>query len=336
MTNKNIPMTADIKALLLAVGTANVEDESLIRPTLKSTAGPSAGSGGSVFIASNGRRLRLSIDRNSPVTVRKIDNAGNVAVFTAGTDGPVMTGKIEPALAHCPDQVYLNLSERCIYDCKYCSVPKLKGRTKTKEESLEIIKNAFQKGDVKAISITSGVEKTPEGELERVLELMPEITGCGVPIGVSIYATPGASEKLKNAGAAEVKYNIEVADPGLFKEICPGLSETDVYAELEEAIRFFGKGSVYSNVIVGLGESDESVEQTVEKLASIGVIACIRPVFENPLRKGECAMKRPTKERLLKLYDMQKRISQKYNLHPEKSKTMCSLCTGCDLVPFRD
>jgi len=336
MTNENIPMTAATKALLLSIGTARIEDESLILPTLKSTAGPSAGSDGSVFITSNGRRLRLSIDKNSPVTIRKADESGNAAVYISGTQEPVMTGRIESALAHCPDQAYLNLSGRCVYDCKYCSVPKLLGHTKTKEESLEIIKSAFQKGNVKAISITSGVEKTPEGELERVLELMPEIVGYGVPIGVSIYPVSGGSKRLKSSGVSEVKYNIEVADSKIFTEICPGLSETDVWKELEEAVRVFGKGKVYSNVIAGLGETDEDMEQTIEKLAQLGVIACIRPVFENPLRKGDCFMERPGKGRLLKLFETQKKISQKYDLHPEKYETMCSLCTGCDLVPFRD
>ena len=170
-------MTAEIKALLLSIGTSRIVDENLILPTLKSTAGPSAGSDGSVFITSNGRRLRLNIDHNSPVTIRKMDDSGNAAVYISGTKEPIVTGKIESVLAHCPDQAYLNLSGKCVYDCKYCSVPKLFGHTKTKEESLEIIKCAFQKGNVKAISITSGVEKTPEGELERVLELMPEIVG---------------------------------------------------------------------------------------------------------------------------------------------------------------
>jgi Biotin synthase-related enzyme len=335
----SIPMTAETKALMLSIGTVNVEDEKLILPTLKSTAGPSAGSGGSVFIRSGGRRLRLSIDKNSPLKVKKIQNdsaSENIAVYLSDSDRPIITGEMELALAHCPEQAYINLSEKCIYDCKYCSVPKLQGHTKTKEESLEIIKTAFQKGNVKAISITSGVEKTPEGELERVLELIPELKKYNVPIGISIYSVSGGSEKLKAAGVSEVKYNVEAADSEIFKQVCPGLAETDVFAELEAAVKIFGKGKVFSNMIVGLGETDEKAEQMIEKLAKIGVIACVRPVYLNPHRAGECFMERPSQERLLKLFEAQKRISKKYNLHPEKSETMCSLCTGCDMVPSRD
>lgn len=332
-----IPMTAEIKAFLLSVGTADIEDEKMVLPTLKSTAGPSAGSAGSVFITSNGRRIRLNLDKNSPLKIRKIQGSEDeIEIYFSSGPTPVVTGKIEPALAHCPEQAYINLSEKCIFDCKYCSVPILQGHTKTKEETLKIINDAFTKGNVKAISITSGVEKTPEGELERVLELMPELKKYNVPVGVSIYSTPGGSEKLKEAGVSEVKYNIEVADSEIFKQVCPGLSETDVFGELKEAVRLFGRGKVFSNVIIGLGETDESVEQMIEKLAEIGVIACVRPIYENDLRKGDCFMERPSKERLLRLFEMQKRVSQKYNLRPEQAETMCSLCSGCDMVPGRD
>ncbi len=335
--SRNIPMTAEIKAFLLSVGTADIEDEKLVLPALKSTAGPSAGSAGSVFITSNGRRVRLNLDKNSPLKIRKIPGSNDeIEIYFSTGLNPVVTGKIEPALAHCPEQAYVNLSEKCIFDCKYCSVPILRGHTKTKEETLKIINDAFVKGHVKAISITSGVEKTPEGELERVLELMPELKKLNVPVGVSIYSVPQGSVKLKEAGVSEVKYNIEVADSEIFKQVCPGLSETDVFGELEDAVGLFGRGRVFSNVIVGLGETDESVEQMVEKLAEIGVIACVRPVYENALRKGDCFMERPSQKRLLKLFEMQKRISQKYSLHPEKAETMCSLCSGCDMVPGRD
>ena len=334
-----IPMTAEIKAFLLSVGTADIEDDKMILPTLKSTAGPSAGSSGSLFILSNGRRVRLNIDKTSPLKIKKVtddDSEKKIVVIDSNTTEPIVTGEMEQALAHCPRQAYINLSEKCIYNCKFCSVPKLQGQVKTKSESLEIVKNAFKKGKMEAISITSGVEETPEGELKRVLELMPDLLNYGVPIGVSIYATPEGSEKLKAAGVSEVKYNIEVANPEIFKDVCPGLSMNDVFTELKEAVRFFGKGKVYSNLIVGLGETDEDIEQMIEKLAEIGVISCIRPVYKNLYRVHDCFMERPSKMRLLKLFEIQKRISQKYDLHPEESETMCSLCTGCDMVPFRD
>ena len=40
----------------------------------------------------------------------------------------LVRGEIEPVLAHCPEQAYITLSEHCIYDCKFCSVPELQSR----------------------------------------------------------------------------------------------------------------------------------------------------------------------------------------------------------------
>ncbi|WNY26244.1 radical SAM protein [Methanolapillus ohkumae] len=355
----SLPLTTEKKAFLLSIGTANV-DHGLIPATRKSTAGPSAGSEGSVFIYSGGHRIRLSLDKNSPVRIQKIDSkkadskktdSNNVDFNYAGSNHvgsdeivvlyenePIVTGKIEKVLAHCPEQAYINLSEKCIFNCKYCTVPLLQGHTKSKSETLQIIQEAFDKGkgNVSAISITSGVEESPEGELARVMQLMPELIKYGVPIGVSIYVTKDGAQHLKDAGAVEVKFNVEAASPEIFERVCPGLSYEDVFEELKNSVAIFGKGRVYSNLIVGLGESDSDITKTVEDLAKIGVIACLRPVFENKLRSGECFMERPSKERLLKLYEIQKRICEKYDLHPEKSETMCSKCGGCDLVPFSD
>ncbi|MDV0446473.1 Biotin synthase [Methanosarcinaceae archaeon Ag5] len=333
---ERLPMTADKKAFLLSIGTADAEP-GLIPTTRKSTAGPSAGSGGSVFISSGGHRVRLSLDPDSPIKVRKT-NTDSETVIVTYLDEPIVTGKIESVPAHCPEQAYINLSEKCIYNCKYCTVPLLQGHTKSKDETLQIIREAFDKGNgsVSAISITSGVEESPEGELNRVLELMPELVKFGVPIGISIYVTQDGAQKLKDAGVSEVKFNVEAASAEIFENVCPGLSYDDVFDELKNSVAIFGKGNVYSNLIVGLGETDDDVAETLEKLAKIGVIACLRPVFENKLRKGDCFMERPSKDRLMKLYDLQKRICEKYDLHPEKSKTMCSKCGGCDLVPFAD
>ncbi|KAF5437440.1 hypothetical protein C5S35_04065, partial [Candidatus Methanophagaceae archaeon] len=46
-------------------------------------------------------------------------------------DKELVRGEIKPVLAHCPEQAHITLSERCIYDCKFCSVPKLHGKIKT-------------------------------------------------------------------------------------------------------------------------------------------------------------------------------------------------------------
>jgi biotin synthase-related radical SAM superfamily protein len=89
----------------------------------------------------------------------------------------------------------------------------------------------------------------------------------------------------QQAGATEIKYNVETMNLEIFVRICPGLSLEYVLTSLEKAVKFFGKNKVTSNFILGLGESDECVLAGVTRLAEIGMIPILRPISSHPLRK---------------------------------------------------
>ncbi|VVB69677.1 Uncharacterised protein [uncultured archaeon] len=117
-------MKAEIKALLVSIGSADI-DEDLLREAIRTTT-PSAGPGAgleSFFLKSGGHRVRLAINKSSPLKVKRC--CAEVVVIRDGKS--IVTGQLEPALSHCPEQAYLTISGRCIYDCKFCPVPKLDG-----------------------------------------------------------------------------------------------------------------------------------------------------------------------------------------------------------------
>lgn len=326
------PITPELKAFLISIGSVSV-DPSLIPRARGSTAGPGAGTS-SVFFRAGDKRVRLSTNKDSPLSIIAVDDEGTVALLHEGKE--LARGKLEPAPAHCPDQAFITLSERCIFDCKYCPVPKLQGHVKSEEEVLSIVDDVFRAGSLKAISLTSGVEISIEDEVERVLKLLPSLKKYNVPIGVSVYPTEECSRKFYDAGVAEVKYNVETMDKEIFQKVCGDLSLDYILDRLKEAVEIFGKNRVFSNFIVGLGESDDSVREGVETLAKIGVIPILRPVNPHPLRSGACFTDRPSPERLLKLSKMEAEILNKYGLDPSLAMTMCLKCTGCDLVPSVD
>jgi len=326
------PITPELKAFLISIGSVSL-DSSLIPRARGSTAGPGAGTG-SVFFMSREKRVRLSINKESPLSIQKTEGEGNVALFYEEKE--LTRGKLEPALAHCPEQAFITLCERCIFDCKYCPVPKLQGHVKNEEEVVSIVDEVLKTGNLKAISLTSGVETSVEGEVERVLKLLPALKKYNVPIGVSVYPTAGCSRKFYESGVSEVKYNVETMDREIFEKVCGGLSLDYILDKLKEAVEVFGKNRVFSNFIIGLGESDASVQEGIERLAKMGVIPILRPVNPHPLRVGECFTERPSPERLLKLAKIEAEILKKYELNPGLAMTMCLKCTGCDLVPFID
>jgi biotin synthase-related radical SAM superfamily protein len=242
--------------------------------------------------------VRLSINKNSPLKV--VRYCSEVAVIK--DDEVIVTGVLEPALSHCPEQAYLTISGSCIYDCKFCPVPKLDGGIKSLETILQLVEEAKQTGDLRAISLTSGVAKSAEDEIKRAVEVVRALRArYDMPIGVSVYPTETSSEELKAAGATEIKYNVETMDLEIFEMYCPGLSLPFVLKSLEKAVKIFGKNRVSSNFILGLGESDECVLSGVARLAEMGVIPNLRPISPHPLRSGEVKVQRPSAERLLKL-----------------------------------
>lgn len=327
-------MNAEIKAQLLSIGSADI-DEELLREVAGTTI-PSAGPGAgleSFFIKSGGRRVRLSINRSSPLKVVRC--CSDIAVIKDGK--PIVTGRLEPALSHCPEQAYLTISGRCIYDCKFCPLPKLDGEVKSLDKILQLVEEAKQTGQLMAISLTSGVEQSPEEEVKKAAEVVKTLRArYDVPIGVSVYPTNTSSEDLKAAGATEIKYNVETMDPEIFAKFCPGLSLDYVLKSLENAVKIFGKNRVSSNFIIGLGESDECVLSGAARLAEMGVIPNLRPISPHPLRAGEIVVERPSAKRLLKLARSTKRILEDHGLRADLAETMCLPCTGCDLTPHRD
>jgi biotin synthase-related radical SAM superfamily protein len=322
------------KAELIEAGGVTV-DSSFDPYKSRSTAGPGAGLE-SIFVAIDGHRVRLGIRQSSPFSAT-LDHE----TVTISRDGSVFAkGRLEQAIAHCPQQVYITVSEKCVFDCKFCPVPKLQGKIKSDEEVIGLVREGMKHPDLAAISITSGVWRTPEEEALKIARLVKiirkELGGREVPIGVSIYPTENSSELLKEAGAAEVKYNVETLDREIFRKVCPGLSFDYIVNALEHAVTVFGKNHVFSNVLIGMGETDETLIDGMEMLASKGAIPVLRKTNPHPLRAGEIQIENVSADRLLKLAAAERRILEKYGLDPARALTGCVPCTGCDITPMKD
>ncbi|HXY87716.1 MAG TPA: hypothetical protein VEG44_04695 [Candidatus Acidoferrales bacterium] len=87
-------------------------------------------------------------------------------------------------------------------------------------------------------------------------------------------------------------------DRDLFEKMCSSLSSNFIIDALKDAVQVFGRNKVFSNIIIGLGESDKIVIDGMAELAKIGVIPILRAAVEHPLR-AQVGIKRPDAERLL-------------------------------------
>lgn len=317
-----------LKAELLTGGGVRVEGAPVDRYTSSSSAGPGAGGGGSVFFSDGTHRVRLSLNQKSTITL--IHQGDGDALLCRGDEA--IRGRLEEIGLHCPRQAYITVTGSCSFQCRYCPVPSLKGRRKTPSEVVAMIEAVADQID--AISITSGVLSTCDEEEDYICtEILPLLRRFNLPIGVSIYPTEKTPGRLHALGVSEVKFNIETATEELFSLNCPGLKRSAIWKALIDSVPRFGRGHVFSNLIIGLGESDQEAYACIDELTAAGVVPCLRPL--NPVA-GLTNAERPTPERLLRLAAHHARALEREHLDPNLALTMCTTCTGCDLVPGRD
>ncbi|MBU4189550.1 MAG: radical SAM protein [Candidatus Thermoplasmatota archaeon] len=328
-------LDAFIKAELLSNRKISVPKE--INMFSMSNAGPDAGMRTIVF-SFNGRGVKLEVTREKNVFSLKKKNG----VFQIFKNNSLYVDdvKILQAPFHAPNQIFISLSNRCIYDCRFCVSNCLRRINYSPEKWVDFVINALS--DVNSVSITSSIPEHPGKTVEDIVYIIRRIRECSnIPVGVEAYTTDFSDiDKLKDAGADELKINIQSYDRNIFSKICPDLDYNRILKILEYGVDVFGKNKVCSNIIIGMGEPDENVLKGVEELASIGAVANIRMLRVNrynrvSLENSIGSLENVSPERLISLAFSQKEILEKYHL-TTRFRTMCHACTCCDIEPWRD
>lgn len=345
METKVRPEIAKKKAELLAGGPVKISKDFRL-PFLpsRSTAGPGAGAVGVVFAFGN-TRAKKPISREAG-EFELVDQDGKLAIFKGGKRF-IANVELVPTLLHAPFQAFVNLDNACVMDCKFCASPRLGHETTknlTDERILAMIMDASKRKDFESVALTSAVPDSPQMTVRRMASIVKKVRDSlpEVPIGVEPYATrPDEVELLRDSGADEIKLNIESFDRDIFEKICPKRDYDTILHVINHSCEVFGKNRVCSNIIFGLGETDETVLEGTKVLANMGAVATLRALRRNEYNiRGleEClGPLAPVKaERMLMLAREQKKILRSYGLSPLRFKTMCHSCLSCDLVPFWD
>jgi biotin synthase-related radical SAM superfamily protein len=345
MEAKVEPEVARRKAELLAGGMVKIPKDFRI-PFLpsRSTAGPGAGAVGIVFAFGN-TRAKKPISRESG-EFELVDTNGQLSIIRAGKEF-IAEVELVPTLLHAPFQAFVNIDHACIMGCKFCASPRL-GHDITKdltdEKIIAMVRDASKRPGFESVAFTSAVPESPgmtvtrmAGLVKRIREMLPD-----VPIGVEPYATrPDEVELLRDSGADEIKLNIESFDRDIFEKICPNRDLDAILHAINHSCEVFGPNRVCSNIIFGLGETDETVMEGTKVLANMGAVTTLRALRMNEynipeLEKCLGLLVPVTAERMLSLAKEQKKILMSYGLSPLMFKTMCHSCLSCDLVPFWD
>ncbi|MCL2786373.1 MAG: radical SAM protein, partial [Methanomassiliicoccaceae archaeon] len=241
---------------------------------------------------------------------------------------------------------FFNLDQRCMYNCKFCTSPLLeKDLTKslTDDKIVGMIRDRMREQKILSAAVTSGVVGSVRETVDNIVSCVTAIRKefPDMPIGVEPYIdSVDQIVALKDAGATEMKINLETPREDIFKKVCPELDYSLIIEMLKESVKVFGAGKVTTNLILGMGETDDDVIECMDMLASFGCVPGLRAIRLNERNarnmKAIGISERVDRDRTIRLAHAQKEILSRYGLTTLTFRTMCFECGCCDLVPFRD
>ena len=206
----------------------------------------------------------------------------------ASTGSAIVLGLLRGRLDAKPTTVYLLTYHdgKCSANCGFCPQAKMsKGRADMLsrviwppfpiQEAISRMEVAAESGLIKRVCIQALNSPTV---LEDILSLTREIRSR-VMAPLSVSCQPLDRKKMRmlaEAGAERVSIALDAATEEIFSRVKgrlvngPYLWEKQRLA-LGEAVRIFGNGYVTTHLIVGLGETEKEMTQTIQWCVDLGV-----------------------------------------------------------------
>jgi biotin synthase len=209
-------------------------------------------------------------------------------MIRVSTGSAIVLGLLRGRLDAKPTTVYLLTyrAEKCFANCCFCPQAKMsRGRADMlsrvtwppfpTEQVISGIELATKTGAIKRVCIQALNYPTV---FEDVLNLAKEIKSrAEVPLSISCQPlTREKMEKLAKAGVDRISIPLDAATKEIFEKVKgrlvggPYLWEKQREA-LMEAVKIFGEGSVSTHLIVGLGETEKEMVQTIQWCVDLGV-----------------------------------------------------------------
>ncbi|HSW58029.1 MAG TPA: radical SAM protein, partial [Dehalococcoidales bacterium] len=220
--------------------------------------------------------------------------------------------------------------------CRFCAVTnwwdaKLE---KTPAQVGEVAAAAYSEGVVEDMFITTGTVLTPGRGIEQILETIKMVKAAGVNVPVEAQFQPPEDmaylQELKNNGVTTVSCNVECFDESMRTWLMPmkgKLPISQYVAVWDKMVDIFGLNEVFNTLVVGTGESDESILKGVEMAASHGVITLTEPLFA--ARESKLAdYVPPSADRMMRIYEECAKIFARYGLSPFGAGAGCAKAGG--------
>ncbi len=252
------------------------------------------------------------------------------------------------ALLHGTDCLATSVLQTCSYwntpnRCRFCGIElSLAGRNtivrKTPHQLAETAQKAKALDSIRHVVLTTGTASPPEDEISILAESAGAIKkSTGLPIHVQ-FMPPRNMERLqelKDAGVDTVGIHLESFDAEILKNMAP-VKATIGFGRYrktwEKAVDIFGANQVSSFILVGLGETPDSIISGSDLLIGMGVYPFVVPLRPIPGSRMENTLP-PEPEIMRIIYPEVARILLREGLSYSLSQAGCVRCGACSALP---
>jgi radical SAM protein (TIGR04043 family) len=252
------------------------------------------------------------------------------------------------ALLHSHDVLATTVLQTCMRYrdaatvCQFCAIEKSleADRTiarKTPAQLAEVAEAAVQLDGVKHMIMTTGTPNTGDRGAAYLAECARAVK-ARVNLPIQAQCEPPDDriwfERMKEAGIDSLGMHLEAVDPQVRARIMPGKAEVSIscyFEAFEAAVKVFGWGQVSTYLLVGLGDSLETLVDACDRLIQLGVypfVVPFVPITETPLANHPA----PTSEFMVHLYQQIGPLLKRSGMTSADMKAGCAKCGACSAL----
>ncbi len=294
----------------------------------------------------DGSPYALHVDGRRATLYREDEEVGPVKlprrprIYDLETADGVPYWKI--ALLHL-DSIASTVVQKCIYwdtpeQCAFCGIELTRGEqtipVKTPAQLAEVCTAARDLDHAVDVTLTTGsLNRRDRGAIyiSRCAAAIKEASGLPIQVQFEPPDDLRVLDEVRRAGVDAVGIHSETFDPEVLARVAPGKAQCGIegyFACWERAVEVFGRGTVTTYVLLGMGERPELILEGCRRAVSIGVYPFLVPLRPVP---GTLMADAPTPDPgyVAGIYREVSAMIADAGLDHVQAKAGCARCQAC-------
>jgi len=250
------------------------------------------------------------------------------------------------AVLHGTDVLATTVSQRCIRwrreeeRCHFCAIENsLESDStislKTPSQLAEVAEAAVRLDSVKHMIMTTGTINYRDMGVHYLSECARAIKEKAPNIRIQVQFEPPENledmKYLHEVGVDAVGIHLESFSQEIREKITPGKAQISIdryFESFKYAVGIFGRNQVSTYIIVGLGDTEDSIVEGCRQVAELGVypfVVPLRPIMGTPLENIQA----PDPKLMEQIYLRVAKNNREFDLAYRNSKAGCARCGAC-------